>query len=271
MRPTWIEKTLRSFTHAFSHALLSERTAAMHGLLQSLDPRVRVFGTLLFVIAVILCRRIEMLLALFGLAIALALTSRVSLRTLAMRVWLIVLAFTAIIALPAVFITPGPPLLILPIGHLTISETGLRTAGLLILRVETAATLTTVLVLCTRWNHILRALGSFHMPPEVVTMLAMTHRYIFLLLETSNQMFESRQSRAVGRFTGPQQRSMTARTAGVLMGKSIELGQGVYLAMLSRGFRGDIRLLDDFRMRGADYAALFVFFAIASLTVWIGR
>jgi cobalt ECF transporter T component CbiQ len=271
MRQSWVERTLRSFTEAFSRALLSERTAAMRGLLQSLDPRVRVLGTLSFVIAVILCRRVWILLALFGLATAIGLGSRVSLRTLAMRVWLIVLVFTAVIALPALFITPGAPLFTVPVVHLAVSETGMRTASLLILRVETAATLTTVLVLCTRWNHILRALGWFRLPAEVVTMLAMTHRYIFLLFEISNQMFESRQSRAIGNLSGTQQRTMTARTAGVLMGKSIELGQSVYLAMLSRGFRGDVRPLKDFRMSGPDYAALFAFFAIASLTVWIGR
>jgi cobalt ECF transporter T component CbiQ len=271
MRQSWIEQTLRSLTEALSRALLSERTAHMYGLLQSLDPRVRVLGTLAFVIAAILCRRLGLLFVLFGLATVIALLSRVSLGVLAKRVWVIVLAFTGIIAMPALFITPGLRLFTLPVVHLPVSDTGIRTAALLILRVETAATLTTVLVLCTPWNHILRALGWFRMPAEVVTMLAMTHRYIFLLLEISNQMFESRQSRAVGKLSGPQQRMMAARTAGVLMGKSIELGQSVYLSMLSRGFRGEFRLLEDFRMSGQDYAALVVFFTVASAMVWIGR
>ena len=38
-----------------------------------------------------------------------ALLSGVSLATLAKRVWLVVLAFTGVIALPAIFLTPGTP------------------------------------------------------------------------------------------------------------------------------------------------------------------
>jgi cobalt/nickel transport system permease protein len=271
MSQSLIERTLRSFALALSRALLYEHTASLPGLLQQLDPRVRVVGVLILAVSVVLCRRIEVLAALFVLAILITLSSRVSLRSLAVRVWLVVLVFTGIIALPALFLTPGEAAFTIPFAHLSVTEQGMRTAVMLVLRVETAATLTTVLVLCTPSNQILKALGSLHLPAEVVTMLAMTHRYVFLLLETSNQMFESRQSRSIGKLSSAEQRKMTARTAGVLLSKSMELGQDVYLAMLSRGFRGQVQLLNDFSMRLQDYAALAFFVAAASLIVWIGR
>ncbi len=102
-------------------------------------------------------------------------------------------------------------------------------------------------------------------------MVAMTHRYVFLLIETANQMFESRKSRTVGALTGPERRGMTARTAGVLLSKSIELSHEVYLVMLSRGFRGEIYLLTDFRMKVRDYMALTAFASVAAAAVWTGR
>ena len=101
--------------------------------------------------------------------------------------------------------------------------------------------------------------------------LAMTHRYIFLLAETASQMFESRQSRTVGVMDGALQRRMTARTAGVLLSKSVELSGEVYLAMQSRGFRGDVNLLTDFRMRAWDYIGLATFLIIAGFSGWMGR
>jgi energy-coupling factor transporter transmembrane protein EcfT len=51
----------------------------------------------------------------------------------------------------------------------------------------------------------------------------------------------------------------------------MELSQEVYLAMLSRGFRGDIRLLTDFRMRARDYAGLITFLFIGGFAAWVGR
>jgi energy-coupling factor transporter transmembrane protein EcfT len=64
---------------------------------------------------------------------------------------------------------------------------------------------------------------------------------------------------------------MTARTAGVLLSKSVELSHEVYLAMLSRGFRGEVRLLTDFRLRLRDYAGMTAFVFTSCFAAWIGR
>ena len=268
---SFVESTLRGFARAFSQALISEKAANQPGLLQRLDPRVRVVGILALVISVVLCHRLSVIAAGLALTVVIALASRLSLWLLATRIWFVVLGFTGFIALPALFVTPGSPLFLVPGVHLSVSVQGLRAAVLLILRVETAATLTTLLMLCTPWAHILKALRSLHLPAEIVTMLAMTHRYVFLLIETANQMFESRQSRTVGELSGTEKRRMTARTAGVLLSKSVELSHEVYLAMLSRGFDGEVQLLDDFRMKALDYFALTAFLFASCLAVWTGR
>jgi cobalt/nickel transport system permease protein len=189
----FIESTTMGFAHTLTRAMLSEETAHQRGLLQSLDPRVRVAGLFSLVLAVTLSRKITVIAILFAAAIVLALLSRVRLMTLLKRVWLVVLGFTGVIALPATLITPGTP--IAHLGSASITEQGLRAAVLLILRVETAVTFTTLLVLCTPWAHVLKSLRALRLPKEAITMLAMTYRYVFLLVETATQMLDSRRSR----------------------------------------------------------------------------
>ena len=266
-----VAATLVALTRAFGRALVSEDVARQPGLLQGLDPRVRVVGLLALVLAVTLSHRIGVVLAMFGAAVLIALSSKVSLHTLVTRVWLVVLAFTGVIALPALFLTPGDTLFTTAGGALRVTAQGATTALLLIARVETAVTFTTLLVLCTPWMHVLKALRAFHVPQEVVMMLAMTHRYIFLLAETAGQMFESRQSRTVGALDSVTQQRMMARTAGVLLSKSVELSNEVFLAMQSRGFRGEVRILAEFRMRAWDYVGLMAFLAGGGFAVWMGR
>jgi cobalt/nickel transport system permease protein len=266
-----IGSTLVGITRTLGHALVSEQVARQPGLLQALDPRVRVAGLFALVLAVTLSHRTGVVLALFCAAIVIAVLSRVSLATLAIRVWLVVFVFTGVIAIPALFLTPGDAIYTTPGGALHITSQGVATAVLLIARVETAVTLTTLLVLCTPWMHVLKALRAFHIPPEVVLMLAMTHRYVFVLAETAGQMFESRQSRTVGVLDGSTQRRITARTAGVLLSRSVELSNEVFLAMQSRGFRGDVRILSEFRMRTWDYVGLAAFLAAGAFAVWTGR
>ena len=60
-----------------------------------------------------------------------------------------VLLFTGAIALPALFLTPGRTALSL--GGFAITAQGLRAAGFLLSRAETAATLSALLVLTTPW------------------------------------------------------------------------------------------------------------------------
>ncbi len=264
-----LEGTLRSFSRALSRALVSEDIAGKTGFLQALDPRARLAGIFSLVIAAAVSRRIEVVAALFVAATAIAIASRVSLKTLTLRVWLVVLGFTGIIALPALFTTPGTTAF--RIGSVTASAQGLETACLLILRVETAVTLTTALVLSTSWSRVLKALRSLGVPAEVVAMLAMTHRYIFLFIETAQQMFEARQSRILGPLSAEAQRGVAAKTAGVLMSKSISMGQDVYLAMQSRGFTGEVRTLQEGSFRLRDATGLAGFIAVAALAIWMGR
>ncbi len=249
--------------------MLSEETARRRGLLQSLDVRVRLIGLLALVAAVTLSRKISVVAVLFAAAILLAVLSRVNLLLIAKRVWLIVLGFTGVIAIPALFTTPGRA--IISNGTIAITEQGLRTAALLVLRVETAVTFTTLLILCTPWTHVLKALRALRLPKEAIVMLAMTYRYIFLLVDTAGQMFESRRSRTVAVLSGPEQRQIAGRTAGVLLSKSLALSNEVYLAMESRGFRGDVQILSDFHMTMWDYLGLLLFLAAAALAVWMGR
>jgi cobalt ECF transporter T component CbiQ len=270
-RASFVERTIAGLAGAMERALYAEELAKADGLLQRLDPRVKVVGLLALVVAAALARHILVILGLFGVAIALALLSRVPIRTLATRLWVGALLFTGMLALPAIFITPGQALYRLPLLGWPITAQGLGAAAYLITRVVTAATFSMLLILCTPWAQVLKALRVLRVPVVFVVILGMTYRYIFLMLQIAQDMFESRQSRMVGTLDGADRRRLASASVGVLLSKSIQLSGDVYLAMLSRGFRGEIYTLDDFQMRARDWIALAGLLAIATLAFWLGR
>ena len=51
----------------------------------------------------------------------------------------------------------------------------------------------------------------------------------------------------------------------------MQLSGDVYLAMQSRGFRGEVYLLDEFAMRRRDWTWLALFFALGAAALWIGH
>ncbi len=109
------------------------------------------------------------------------------------------------------------------------------------------------------------------LPIVLVVILGMTYRYIFLLLRSAQEMFKSRQSRRVGRLDGPQHRRAAVAAAGVLMSKTLQLSDDVYLAMRSRGFQGEVYLLNEFRTDWFDWAILALFITVAAVAFWFGR
>jgi len=141
----------------------------------------------------------------------------------------------------------------------------------LISRAETAATLSALLVLTTPWPWVLKSLRTFRCPMVLVAILGMTYRYIFVILQTASDMLESRKSRTVGTFAPAERRRLAASAIGVLLSKSLQLSNDVHLAMQSRGFRGEVHVMQDFRSRTADWYWLGGFMSIAAAGIWWGR
>lgn len=263
------EKTLSAILKASEHAASADQISFSQGLLQRVDPRVKLPGILLLIFAVAASHRLVLIGILFLGAVGAAMLSGIRLRRLALWVWLPVLLFTGAIALPALFLTPGEVLW--SYGFLSITQTGLRSAAFLLSRAGTAATLSALLILTTPWGKVLKALRVFRCPVVLVTILGMTYRYIFVLLATAWEMLESRKSRTVGRLPSPEARRLAASSIGVLLSKSLQLSGDVHLAMQSRGFRGEVYLLEDFQTSASDWFWLAGFLAVAAVAFWYGR
>jgi cobalt ECF transporter T component CbiQ len=264
---SFIERTIFNLSTGINFAALAEESARSGGVLQRVDPRIKVVGTLAMIVAVALTHSRAAIAGSLVFAIVLAALSRISPFVLARLVWTPVLLFTGCIALPAIFLTPGEPVH----AGWPVTSQGLRTASFLLLRAEAAVSLSTLLVLTTRWAHILKALRVLRLPVVFVVILGMTYRYLFVILETALDMFESRESRTVGVLEGPDRRRLATATVGALLSKSYHLSNDVHLAMQSRGFRGEVYILDDFETRPADWYWLLLFFTVAATVTWVGR
>jgi cobalt/nickel transport system permease protein len=267
----FIERTLRGLVENTEHAIFAEELARADGLLQKIDPRVKIIGLLMLILDTTLARNFLTILLILALGILLAVLSKIPISTLAKRAWLSAFFFTGTIALPVIFITEGDVLVKIPLVNLAITWQGLKSAAFLLLRVETAVTLSFLLILTTLWTHVLKALRILRVPVVFVVILGMTYRYIFVMLETAQNIFEARQSRMVGKLSGRESRKLIASSVGVLLTKSYYLNSEIYQAMQSRGFRGEVYTLDDFAMKKRDWLALVAFFLAAVLFFVLGH
>jgi cobalt/nickel transport system permease protein len=265
-----LEHTIGEITGTLERALFAEEISTRNGLFQSLDARVKVLSVLALLISVSLSHSLLVIGSIYFLVFIFAWVSAIPASFLIKRVWLALPFFTGLIILPALFITPGPALLHLPLG-LVITQTGVTTVLFLLLRVSTSVSLTLLLILTTPWNTVLSALCILRVPDVFILILGMTYRYIYLLLHVANDMFLSRKSRVVGRLSTADNQKMLAAVSGTLLGKSLTMSSEVYLAMQSRGFRGSVVTLKPFQMKAKDWFWVSIFAIIAASAIYLGR
>jgi cobalt/nickel transport system permease protein len=265
----FIERTLVDINQTLEQSVFAEKISRQHGLLQRLDPRAKLIFTLLLLIGVGSARQFWMIAAFFVITLVLVVLSKIPLGSFLWRICMLVLFFTSLIAIPALFMTHGPALWTLS-GRVIVTRTGALSAACLISRVTTSVSLATLFILTTPWNDVLKALGLLRLPDVIVLILAMTYRYIHLLLHEAADMFMAQKSRILRPLTHAESHELLGATGGVLLSKSLQLSGEVYLAMQSRGYHHYPRTLNEFQMHVWDYAAVTLSFLLM-LAVFLVR
>lgn len=242
-----------------------EKYASRNGLLQRIDPRVKLIGfTCVIIIAVLMQNVLQFALLLLFLA-CLALASRIPLPAYFGRQVMGIL-FAAIIVIPLLFITPGTPLYIFSIGPwvLWISVEGVYRAAVFTMRIWTCLSALSLLTLSTRFSVLLHGMQRLRVPSLFISLTALTYRYIFLFSDEAYRMGLAREARTVKkeRFVRLRTWQTISSMIGTLFIRAYERGEKVYQTMLARGFSGKFHLPTHLKMGLKDYG-----FAISLLLV----
>ena len=285
-RATFLDRTLRAVTSVAQQALFSEAAAGRKGLLQSLDPRVKLLTFLVLLIVISLLHDPASLLFLSVLGLALALLSRIKALFFLARVWLFVPLFSAAIVLPALLnvVTPGETLwvlvrlendhicgpLVIP-RDIAVTREGLSGAVLFVSRVGASVSFAVLLTLTTRWSQIFAGLRSLGVPRIFVMTLSMTERYLFVFLRMIQDMYRARMSRTIRPLPAGMERSWTASRIGVTFKRSLDMSEDIYRAMLARGFQGDFRSLDRLHLSTRDIGWSALVLSVSSILLLFER
>ncbi len=248
-------------------SLTVEKYASQNGLLQRIDPRVKLIGfTCLIVLTVLMqsCQQFAILLLFLTL---LAVASLIPLRAFFSR-QAMVMIFSTIIVIPLPFITPGTPIFVTPLGPWVIWITfeGLYRAAIFGMRIWVCVAALSLLTLSTRFPVLLHGMQRLRIPSLFISLTALTYRYIFLFTDEAYRMGLAREARMV-----KKERIFRLRTwrtissmIGTLFIRAYERGEKVYQTMIARGFTGHFHLLTRLKMGFNDYG-----FAISLLGITV--
>jgi len=285
-RKGFLDKTIGDVASLVKNSVFLEEYASRKGLLQSIDPRVKVLTMAVLLISVSLLKYPLLIGGLYLFILTLAMLSKIPLKFFLLRVWLFVPIFSGIIAIPALFnvFVPGEPILILAkfqgkwfLGPIKIPEViaitkqGSMAALIFVMRVATSVSLVVLLVLTTRWSHLLKALRVFCVPQIFTFIISMTYRYIHLLLRLIEDVLLAKKSRVIRKSSVGEGQRWVSSQMGTMMKRSLRMSEDVYSAMVSRGFTNEVRVVDSFKIGRVDYLWSIFLVLFVSLVMGLNR
>ncbi len=271
-RKNFIERSLMSAFSFIREAIFSDEYAARHGFLQARDPRVKILIVLSLILAVLFSKNIHFLIGMYVLCLALACISSIRLGFFLKRTWIFIPLFSLFIALPVLFgiFSPGEAMLSFRIFALPMSITrqGIASASFFFMRVLASVSLGALLVLTTRHYALLRVLRIFKIPQVFVMTLGMCYRYVYLFVEIIQNTYLAIKSRVGFVASIRKGQGVVAWNITALWQRSYEMHSQVYSAMLSRGYTGEPKMIEEFHADLKDRFCLAMAILILGLSLW---
>jgi cobalt/nickel transport system permease protein len=279
----FLGKSIRHMKKTISEELATEYYASLKGLLQKLDPRLKLISAISLVILAGITKSISVLLGLWFFTLVLMFYSGLPVFTLQKRIWGLIPLFSLLAAIPGMFnfIIDGNPWLVLyqfkqPVvwwgihipHNIFITKQGTFAAIFLFLRVGISISIGVLLTITTPIAKLLKSLRSIGVPSLFVMIIEMSYRYLFMLLNISIEMFEARYVRTVGRLSLSQKRAQVGSSIAALFVRSMAVSEEVYQAMIARGFTGEAVINDNMELSKLDLAgAMLIIIIIASALI----
>jgi cobalt/nickel transport system permease protein len=226
---------------------ISQQSSPIHRL----DPRVKLLTTLVFIVAVVSFPKyaVVSLLPFLIYPVALIALGNVPVGYLGKKI---------LIALPfAFFIGIFNPLLdrqtLVHLGPLAISGGWVSFASIM-LRFFLTVSAALILLAVTGFNQVCLGLQKLGMPRVFVLQLLFLYRYLFVLAEEALRLVRARALRTFnGRGLGF---GAYSSMLGHLLLRTLDRAHRLHLAMLSRGFDGEIRAFRTLNLSGRDVGFL---------------
>ena len=239
--------------------LLAEKDSAIHRL----DPRVKVLTTLLFILYVVSFNKYEIarLLPFFLFPAFLIGMANLPFGYL-LRKLILVSPFVLFIGIFNPFFDQD---ILLQIGTLRVSGGWISLISIL-LRFMLTVGAALLLIATTGFPAICMALEKLGAPRIFAVQLLMLYRYIFLLIEEAIRMLRAYTLRS---FSAKKIRyHVFKQILGNLLLRTIDRAQRIHLAMLSRAFTGEIRIVRQYNFARAEIfylVSLVLFFTFIRL------
>ncbi len=284
LRLSYIEKGIGHLSDIITAGYLNVGQGSGKGFFQKLDPRVKVFFLIFFVVIVSLKTNILPEAAITLFTFLLVVSSRINLAQFYKKIAGLTFLFGFLVVFPSAFnvVTPGE--LIMPVIHLShpyefpiyhipeeigLTRQGLDCVMMLCLRMMNSLAVSLLVIYTTPFHRIIKALQVFRVPQALLLVITLSYKYIFIFAKTVESMYLARKSRLVGMARDDEARIWVAGRIAHMFRKSMSRYEEVFRAMVARGFAQEVRLSDIGELTAMDRLSGCFFLLAGIFLLWM--
>lgn len=234
-----VPQSLRDLVEGAESLVYVEDLSSKKGLLQAINPLAKLLTIIAMIVVSLFIFNLSYLLIICLFPIVLAICSRIPLKHFFSRTAIFPL-FSAVIAIPVLFITAGAPIWTANIGiaTLTVTVEGIMKFLVFTVRVWFCVASLLLLVLTTGFDKLLKLLSTLKVPHIIVQLFALTYRYFFVSVHETQSVLLAKEART---YVHKKTFNLQAlRDLGTILAtlfiRTYERSERVYLAMKARGF-----------------------------------
>jgi cobalt/nickel transport system permease protein len=251
---------------------LIDTLAHQQSVIHALDPRAKLITTLFFIVTVMSFDRYDIsgVIPFLIFPVFMVRAGNLPMGYMIKRI-AIVLPFVLFIGIFNPFLDRAP---LIHIGPVVISG-GMISFMNILLRCMLTVFAALTLIATTGFHGICMALERIGVPNMFVVQLLFVYRYLFVLIEEASRMARARSLRTFSS-NGLTFKVWTSLVGHLLL-RTIDRARRIHLAMLSRGFTGEIKLARQYSMRFRDilffggWSTIFIVLRFYNLSTFIGN
>jgi cobalt/nickel transport system permease protein len=270
---SFIDKTMKNVASFITASFLQYHTSKKKGLLQFVDPRVKVFFMICFIVIINFTHNILGQFILFSIIFLFSILSRIKLVSLYKKAALVGFFFGFLVFVPACvnIFTEGRPFVTLftfskehhwwiytiP-KEIYITREGILIVLKLTFKVMNSVTMVLLVTSTTTFEGIIKSLSYFKVPGIFLLTLTMSYKYIFVLSRTVEETYFSLKMRWWNRGSVIEAENLIAGRIGYLFQKSWERYELTYRSMIARGFDGSFNAYYFDKLKRIDYTFIYI-------------
>ncbi len=248
-----------------------DKYSDFHSIIHNLDPRTKILSMILMVLSIVLMdpTQYSVFLLYFVVIFIITILSKIKITYIMQRA-AIVLPFVFLVTIFMPFMKHGTVIgsVNLYFFDLNITKEGLLIVWNVAIKSYLSSMVLVLLSSTTPFSKLLKGFERLGLPLIFVMILSFMYRYIFVLVDETLKMNNAMHARNA-RLDHIRRLRVLGNIVGSLFLRTYERAERIYMVMVSRGFDGHVKLIDDLRFSKSDFIfGVLLIAVIAAINIW---